>query len=121
MVDKHDLRRLALALDGVVEKGADSFEFQRDGRGLVWPYPERVHPKKARVARDDQFVIRVADADDKEVYLLGEPDAFFTTDHYLGYSAVIVRLDAINEARLGELLREAWTAAPLSSRLKRDV
>jgi len=121
MVDKHDLRRLALALDGVVEKGADSFEFQRDGRGLVWPYPERVHPKKARVARDDQFVIRVADADDKEAHLLGEPEVFFTTDHYNQYGAVIVRLDAIDETRLVELLRDAWEAAPLSSRLKRIV
>ncbi len=121
MVDKHDVRRLALALDGVAEKGADSFEFRRDGRGLAWPYPERVHPKRARVPRYDQFVMRVADADDKEALLLGEPDVFFITDHYVGYGAVIVRLDAIDEARLGELLREAWAAAPLSSRLKRTV
>jgi len=121
MVDKHDVRRVALAPDGVVEKGDDSFEFQRDGRGLAWPYPERVHPKKARVPRYDQFVMRVADVDDKEAYLRGEPDVFFTTDHYLGYGAVIVRLDAIYEARLRELVREAWEASPLSSRLKRTV
>ncbi len=121
MVDKHIVRRHALALDGVAEKGADSFEFKRDGRGMVWPYPERIHPKKARVARYDQFVMRVADADDKEAYLRGEPEVFFTTDHYNGYGAVIVRLDAIDESRLAELLREAWAAAPLSSRLKRSV
>lgn len=121
MVDKHDVRRLALALDGVVENGEDRFEFRRDGRGMVWPYPERVHPKRARVPRYDQFAMRVADADDKEAYLRGEPDVFFTTDHYLGYGAVIVRLDMIDEARLGELLREARAAAPLSSRLKRTV
>lgn len=120
-MDKHDVRRLALVLEGVVEKGGDSFEFQRDGRGMVWPYPERVHPKKARVARYDQFVMRVADADDKEAYLLGEPEEFFTTDHYIGYGAVIVRLDAVDEARLTELLGEAWAAAPSSSRLKRAV
>lgn len=121
MVDKHDVRRVALAPDGVVEKGDDSFEFQRDGRGMVWPYLERVHPKQARVARYDQFVMRVADVDDTEAYLRGEPDVFFTTDHYVGSGAVIVRLDAIDEARLSELLREAWEAAPLSSRLKRNV
>jgi len=31
MVDKHDVRRFALVLDGVVENGDDSFEFRRDG------------------------------------------------------------------------------------------
>jgi hypothetical protein len=46
---------------------------------------------------------------------------FFTTDHYNQYGAVIVRLDAIDETRLVELLRDAWEAAPLSSRLKRIV
>ncbi len=121
MVDKDDVRRLALVLDGVVESVEDSFTFQRDGRGFVWPYPEPIHPKKARVARYDQFVIRVADADDKEAHLLGEPEVFFTTDHYNQYGAVIVRLDAIDETRLVELLRDAWEAAPLSSRLKRIV
>jgi hypothetical protein len=65
--------------------------------------------------------MRVADADDKEAYLLGEPEIFFTTDHYIGYGSVIVRLEAIDEARLVELLGEAWNAAPLSSRLKRNV
>ncbi len=120
-MDKHDLRRLALGLDGVTENGEDSFEFSRDGRGMAWPYPERVHPKKARVPRYDQFVVRVATADDKEALLQGEPDAFFTTDHYNGYGGVIVRLDAIDEARLAEILRDAWEAAPLSSRLKRIV
>ena len=88
---------------------------------MAWPYLKRVHPKRARVARYDQFVMRVADTDDKEAYLRGEPDLFFTTDHYVGYGAVIVRLDMIEEARLGELLREAWAAAPLGSRLKRTV
>jgi hypothetical protein len=121
MVDKHDVRRLALALDGVDERGGDTFEFRRDGRGICWPYPERVHPKKARVPRYDQFVLRVGSADDKEALLQGEPEAFFTTDHYNGYGGVIVRLDTIDEERLAELLHDAWEAAPLSSRLKRSV
>jgi hypothetical protein len=115
-MDRHDLRRLALALEGVTEKGEDSFEFTRDGRGFAWPYPERVHPRKARVPRYDQFVVRVATADDKEALLQGEPDTFFTTDHYDGYGSVIVRLQ-----RLAEILRDAWEAAPLSSLLKRIV
>lgn len=121
MVDKHDVRRLAMALPSMAENGEDSFDFQRDGRGIAWPYPERVDPRKARVSRYDQFVVRVANADDKEAYLQGEPDIFFTVEHYNGYGAVIVRIDAIDEDRLEELLQDAWEAAPLSTRLSRSV
>ncbi|HYI25660.1 MAG TPA: hypothetical protein VD767_09640, partial [Thermomicrobiales bacterium] len=73
MPDKHDVRRIALSFDGTVEAGENSFTFERDGRGFAWPYPERVQPKKARVPRYDQFVVRVADADEKEALLAGEP------------------------------------------------
>lgn len=37
-----------------------------------------------------------------------EPDTFFTTPHFDGYPAVLVRLDAIGEAELEELAVEAW-------------
>jgi hypothetical protein len=121
MVDKDDLRRIALNLDGVGEKDPGSYAFQRDGRGMIWPYPERVHPKKARVPRYDMYVMRIADADDKEACLAGEPDVFFTTDHYNGFASVIVRLDAVDEAQLTEIVRDAWEAAPLSSKLTRKV
>ena len=113
MPDKDDLRRIALAMPGVAEKAEGSYFFQRDGKNMIWPYPERVNPKKARVLRYDQYVIRVADADDREALLAGEPEVFFTTDHYTGYLTVIVRLDAIDEARLHEIVEMAWHAAPL--------
>jgi hypothetical protein len=93
-----------LALEGVIEKTPGSYELYRDGRMMTVPYPEKVHPKKPRVRRFDMFVMRVADADDKEALLSGEPDVFFTTDHYNGYATVIVRLDAIDESRLGEIV-----------------
>ena len=121
MVDKHDVRRIALSFDDMAENGEDSFDFQRNGRGICWPYLERVDPKRARVRRYDRFVVRVANADDKEAYLAGEPDIFFTTEHYNGYGAVVMRLDALDEARLVELLTEAWEIAPTSTRLSRAV
>lgn len=65
--------------------------------------------------RYDQFLFRVADADDKMAFLEGEPDIFFTTDHYNGYNAVIVRLDGIDEDRLREIIEIAAEAAPLST------
>ena len=120
MTDKHDVRRHALALPDVTEVN-ESFEFRRDGRLFIHPYPERVHPKRARVLRYDRFVLRVPSADDKEALLAGEPEVFFTTDHYTGWATVIVRLDRVDDTRLVELIRDAWEAAPSSSKLKRQV
>ena len=121
MPDKDDLRRIALAMEGVSVSKNDDYAFDRDGRGMIWPYPEKVHPKKARVPNYSMYCMRVADADDKEALLAGEPDIFFTTDHYNGYASIIVRLDAVDEDRLREIVRMAWEAAPLSSRLSRKV
>lgn len=120
MADKHDLRRIALALDGVMEKG-ESFSFSRDGRGMIWPYLEKVHPKKARVARYDQFVMRVAGMDDKLACLEGDSNRFFTTPHYDGYASVIVRLDTLDEEQLRDIVQDAWEATPLSTRLPEKV
>ena len=33
---------------------------------------------------------------------------FFTTPHHDGHAHVLVRLDRVDEARLGELLEMAW-------------
>ena len=121
MVDKDVLKRIALSMEGVTESAKQDYAFDRDGRGMIWPYPEKVHPKKARVTRYDMYVTRVADADDKEACLLGDPDVFYTTDHYNGYATVIVRLDAVDEARLEEIVRDAWEAALLSTKLTRPV
>jgi hypothetical protein len=89
VVDEHDVRRIAMSLSDVAE---DGLSFRVNGTLFAWPYPERVHPKKARVPRKDIFAIRVADLDDKQALLEGEPDVFFTTVHYDAYPAVMVRL-----------------------------
>lgn len=113
---KDDIRKLALQQPDVTEKNPGSYHFVRNGRNMIWPYPEKVHPKKPRVVRYDQFLFRVADGDDKLALLEGEPDIFFTTDHYNGYNAVIVRLDAIDKDRLQELVEMAAEAALLSTK-----
>src|SRR4051812_48336072 len=94
MVDLEDVRRIALSLPNVDEEDS-KVHFRVGGTGFAWPYPERVHPKLARVPRLDIFVVRVAGEDDKQAMLAGEPDKFFTTDYYNGYRAVMVRLEAI--------------------------
>jgi hypothetical protein len=56
----------------------------------------------------DALVMRVADMGEREALLQGQPDAFFTTPHYDGYPAVLVRLEAVDPVELAELVEEAW-------------
>jgi hypothetical protein len=56
----------------------------------------------------DALVVRVIDVADKEALLRGKPDTFFTTPHYDGYPYVLVRLDAVDQKELAELLEDAW-------------
>jgi len=44
----------------------------------------------------------------KEALLADDPGIFFTTPHFDGYPAVLVRLGEIEPAELEELLAEAW-------------
>ena len=109
MPTKDDVRRLCLARDSVVEDG--DYCFRVGSRRFVWPYPERVEPEPPRVTRFDIFVVWLGDDADKQALLAGEQDTFFTTDHYNGYPAVMVRLDEITNDRLTELIADAHTAA----------
>jgi hypothetical protein len=53
---------------------------------------------------------RVADLGVKQALLTDDPDVYFTTPHFNGYPAILVRLDRIAVAELGELIIEAWLA-----------
>lgn len=53
---------------------------------------------------------RVPDVGAKEALLSDAPEYYFTTPHFDGYPAVLVRLDEIPVAELEELLVEAWLA-----------
>jgi hypothetical protein len=44
----------------------------------------------------------------KEALLAEDPGVFFTTPHFDGYPAVLVRLDRIAPDELEELIVEAW-------------
>ena len=56
----------------------------------------------------DALVLRVSDMGEREALLQGQPEAFFTTPHYDGYPAVLVRLEAVDPTELAELIEEAW-------------
>jgi len=51
---------------------------------------------------------RVPDEGAKRALVAAEPDVYFTTAHFDGYPAVLVRLDALDGAGLTELVGDAW-------------
>ncbi|MFC5234805.1 MmcQ/YjbR family DNA-binding protein [Pseudonocardia zijingensis] len=107
MTTEEDVRRIALALPGVEEIPSEGFDFRVGGKGFVWSYPERV-PGRRREIRTDVAVLYVGDEAEKQALLLGEPELFFTHPTYDGLPLVMVRLERVDEARLEELVLDAW-------------
>ncbi len=61
----------------------------------------------------DILGVRVPDEGVKFALIADEPDVYFTTPHFDGYAAVLVKLAEIPVADLQELITEAWlTQAP---------
>ena len=115
MATQEDVRRIALALPAATEEAG--FTFRVAGKGFVWLWRERVDPKKAKVPNPGVIVVRVADLGEKEALLASDPAVFFTTDHYDGYRAVLVRLEAIDPSALEEVITDSWrTQAPRAPR-----
>lgn len=110
MIDEEQVRAIARSFPRATEDPG-SAHFKVSGRGFAWPYPERVHPKRPRVERRDIFVIRVESEEVKFALITGDPEKYFTTDHYNGYPAVLVRLASVDIDELRELLLDAYTIA----------
>lgn len=106
-----DVRRIALALPRAAQDGDKIRYLVEGGKAFAWTWKKRVEPKRARVEQLDVFAVRVADEEEKGVLIASDPDKFFTEPHYNGYPAVLVRLDAIDDDELAELLADAWRAS----------
>ncbi|HEY2447983.1 MAG TPA: MmcQ/YjbR family DNA-binding protein [Mycobacterium sp.] len=86
---------------------------------IVWERPLRKPDREALAAlgieppEGDILGARVADEGVKFALIADEPDVYFTTPHFDGYPAVLVKLAEIDELGLRELIVEAWlTQAP---------
>ena len=98
---------MAMSLPHTEEVDSDGFDFRVGGRGFIWSYPEHL-PGQRRVLRTDIAVLYVGDEAEKQALLLSEPEVFFTTRGYDWSPLVMVRLAAIEESRLEELVTDAW-------------
>ncbi|GAB3290679.1 MmcQ/YjbR family DNA-binding protein [Pseudoclavibacter terrae] len=110
MSSDDDVRRLALALPETEERTAYGTPAFYVGTKMF----ARLHDEPG------VLVCWRADLGEREALLQGEPDAFFTTPHYDGHPSVLVRLEEVTEARLGEVLQEAWRARA-TKRILRDA
>ena len=63
----------------------------------------------ARFRDDDTvLVLQLGSIDDRDVLMQLNPRAFFFTQHYRDYPAVLIRLAEISRPELEEVLRVAW-------------
>lgn len=122
MVDEDAARRIAMSLPEAEDRSSpDSLHFAVRGKNFAWSYQERVVDNQPRRPRLDVLAIRCA-ASEKDGLLASDPEKFFTTDHYRGFPAILVRLDKIDESELRELLTDGWRCqAPRSLVKKYDA
>lgn len=112
MASWDDVRRIALALPETSERlsyGHASWRV-RD-KGFVWERPLRPADVRALGAETPDgpiLGVRVEHLGAKAALLADDADVFFTTPHFDGYPAVLVRLDRIALEELGEVIVEAW-------------
>ena len=114
MASMKDVDRLALAMPEATKELSDDgrptylvhgkmFCFHRGRR------PDAVDENGERL--DDVFVLRVESAEVKELLLSDARGIFFTTPHWNGYSAVLLRipdLAKLDKSELRDLIAEAW-------------
>jgi hypothetical protein len=112
MSDWDDVRRIALALPEAVEdtsRGRASWSVR--GKGFVWERPLRAADLRAlgdAAPTGPILGARVEHLGARQALLADDPDVFFTTPHFDGYPAVLVRLGRISVEDLEELITEAW-------------
>ena len=112
MASWDDVRRIALGLPESSERSSRGLASWRvREKGFVWERPLRAG--EVRALGDDApegsiLGARVEHLGAKEALLADDPDVFFTTPHFDGYPAVLVRLDRIALDELNELIVEAW-------------
>jgi hypothetical protein len=109
-----DVRRLALAMPAAEERvSRDMRQWRVKDKLFVWERPLRRSDLEAlgSAAPDGPILgARVEHLVAKEALIADDPDVYFTTPHFDGYPAVLVRLERLDVGDLEELTVEAWLA-----------
>jgi hypothetical protein len=112
-----DVRRIALALPETGEGTAwGTASWRVRDKAFVWERPLRQSDLQAlgdAAPTGPILGVRVEHLGAKEALLADDPAVFFTTPHFDGYAAVLVRLDSIAVDELAAVIVDAWvTRAP---------
>jgi hypothetical protein len=65
----------------------------------------------ARLRDANEVLVVKVDKGEKQLLMEAEPEVFFETPHYHGYGYVLVRLEAIEDDELAEVIEDAWRLA----------
>jgi hypothetical protein len=112
MATWEDVRSIALDLPETSEGiSREQRHWRVKDKGFVWERPLRRADLEALGdgAPDGPILgARVENLMAKDALLADDPDVYFTTPHFDGYPAVLVRLESISLEDLRELIVEAW-------------
>jgi hypothetical protein len=113
--DWDDVARICLALPGTSEQVSARGRRRWLVRGRTFLRERPLHRRDLDELGDAApagpvLVAYVPDEGAKQALLATEPDVYFTTAHFAGWTAVLVRLDRLDEDALRELAGEAWAA-----------
>ena len=99
-LDFDAVREIALAVPGVEESTTPrGTSLKVAGRMLACP---AIHSS----AEPSSLVVRVS-AELRERLLATEPDAYYLTEHYVGYPSILVRLSRVSQDSLRDVLASA--------------
>jgi hypothetical protein len=110
-----DVARVCLALPGTTEAVSAGGRRRWLVRGKTFLRERPLHRRDLHELGDTAptgpvLVASVPDEGAKAALLASEPDLYFTTTHFDGWAAVLVRLDRLDETSLRELAADAWAA-----------
>lgn len=114
MASWDDVRQIARTLPETTERvSRDVRQWRVKDKLFVWERPLR-RTDLAALGDDapDGPILgaRVEHLGAKDALLANDEDVFFTTPHFDGYPAILVRLDRITTEGLDEVIVEAWLA-----------
>jgi hypothetical protein len=108
------VRRFALELPGATEEIRSSgAAWIVNKKFFAWQRPLRKSDLEAlgkNAPKGPILGVRTADLEMKDVLLRSDPRVYFTTPHFDGYPAVLVRLEKIGTEELRDVIIEAWLA-----------
>ena len=110
-----DLDMLALALPQTTKEVSDDGRPAYRVHGKLYccqrgRRPDAIDPDTGE-RMNDVLMFRVADQDVKELLLADDRGLYFTTQHFDGYPAVLIRipqLERLDREELADLVAEAW-------------